>query len=294
MDQSLDSRLDERFQAPARKRQLPWHYSLEATARDRDALPALQGTLTPGTRISVTYLPGETLEDRLGTAMAVRDAGFVPVPHISARRLKSHDELDDFLARLQAIGASENVFIIAGDVSTPYGPFADTLSVIDTGKLGRYGVRSVGFAGHPDGHPEVDDRVLRDALLNKSAALAAYGLRGEIVTQFGFDAEGFLSWIEDVRALGLEQLVRIGAPGPANIGTLLKFAARCGVKTSARMMSRYGASVTKLLTTATPRHMFDALEAGYDPAVHGAVRYHLYPFGGLMRTVEWMADYEQE
>ena len=35
---------------------------------------------------------------RVAAAKAVRELGFVPVPHISARRLKSQEQLEEFLA----------------------------------------------------------------------------------------------------------------------------------------------------------------------------------------------------
>jgi methylenetetrahydrofolate reductase (NADPH) len=89
---------------------------------------------------------------------------------------------------------------------------------------------------------------------------------------------------------GIEAPVRIGVPGPAGIKTLLRFAAHCGVGASASVMAKYGVSLTRLLGTAGPDKLIDDFARGIGPE-HGAVRLHFYPFGGLTKTVEWIADY---
>jgi methylenetetrahydrofolate reductase (NADPH) len=81
--------------------------------------------------------------------------------------------------------------------------------------------------------------------------------------------------------------VRIGVPGPAGIGTLVRYAARCGVGASATVMAHYGASLTQLMGSAGPDKLIAALEHGLTPAL-GPVRLHFYPFGGLARTVQWI------
>jgi methylenetetrahydrofolate reductase (NADPH) len=56
-------------------------------------------------------------------------------------------------------------------------------------------------------------------------------------------------------------------------------------------MARYGVSITKLLTTAGPDALVSELAAGIDPARHGKVLLHFYPFGGLARTAQWVRDF---
>ncbi len=55
-------------------------------------------------------------------------------------------------------------------------------------------------------------------------------------------------------------------------------------------MAKYGVSLTRLLGTAGPDKLIDDFARGIGPE-HGAVRFHFYPFGGLTKTVEWIADY---
>ncbi len=55
-------------------------------------------------------------------------------------------------------------------------------------------------------------------------------------------------------------------------------------------MARYGVSLGRLLGSAGPDELVDRLAAGLRPE-HGPVRLHFYPFGGLVRTVEWINGY---
>ena len=49
-------------------------------------------------------------------------------------------------------------------------------------------------------------------------------------------------------------------------------------------------SLAKLIGTAGPDKMVDTLAANLKPK-HGPVRLHIYPFGGLERTVAWINGY---
>jgi methylenetetrahydrofolate reductase (NADPH) len=121
----------------------------------------------------------------------------------------------------------------------------------------------------------------------KCAMVMEQGMKPLIVTQFGFSAEPFLRWIEELRARGIDAPVRIGVPGPAGIKTLLRFAARCGVGASASVMAKYGISLGRLIGTAGPDRLLADLAAGLRTG-HGAVALHFYPFGGLDKTVDWI------
>ena len=81
-----------------------------------------------------------------------------------------------------------------------------------------------------------------------------------------------------------------GVPGPAGIKRLLAFAARCGVGASTSVLKKYGISVTNLLGSAGPDKLVDAFAKGLDRE-HGRVRLHFYPFGGMVKTLEWVHGY---
>ncbi|UNK46255.1 methylenetetrahydrofolate reductase [Arthrobacter sulfonylureivorans] len=266
-------------------------FSLEMTGKDVPALEDAAGTIPPGTLINVTFLGNEDLPMRVSAAAAVKRHGFVPVPHVSARRLASQAELEDFLRALSADAAPEDVFVVGGDPAEPMGPFADSLEVIRSGLLPKYGIRRVGISGYPEGHPDISDDVLWKALEDKYAELQQQNLESVIITQFGFDADPVFEWLAEVRRRGINAPVRIGVPGPAGVKRLLNYAKRFGVASSAGIVHKYGFSLTNLLGTAGPDKFLEEFASRYNPAVHGTVKLHFYTFGGMKATAEWVEGF---
>ena len=123
-------------------------FSIEMTAKDVPALEQAAPLLPPGTKIPVAFLPGETMAQRVFAARRVRELGFIPIPHISARRIASVLELERFLAALRSQAQIDHAFVVAGDPPKPMGPFDDALALIRTGLHARYGVRRVGISGY--------------------------------------------------------------------------------------------------------------------------------------------------
>jgi methylenetetrahydrofolate reductase (NADPH) len=272
--------------------QLVSDFSLEMTGKDVPGLLEAKHAIPPGTKINVTFLGNEDLDMRVSASEAVLEAGFIPVPHISARRLASQDQLEEFLGRLQEVGATEHVFAVGGDPAEPEGPYPDSLSVIRSGLLQKYGVREVSIAGYPEGHPDISSEVLWRHLEDKSAALEEQGLDAVILTQFAFDTDPVMAWIDQVRARGIDTQIRIGTPGPAGIKRLLGFARRFGIGANAMIVKKYGFSLTNLMGTAGPDQFVTDL-AGLlaQDASSGSVKLHFYTFGGLLATSEWARQY---
>ncbi|MFJ8272107.1 methylenetetrahydrofolate reductase [Streptomyces sp. NPDC094154] len=269
-------------------------FSLEMTGKDIPKLEEAHPSIPPGTRINITFLAHEDLPTRLAAARAVKRLGFVPVPHISARRLRSRTDLERFLAGLRDDGTVENVFVVGGDPVRAEGPYEDALAVIRTGLLQHYGVRHAGISGYPEGHPAIADHVLWSAMADKHAALGAQRLAGDVITQFGFDVDPVLAWLEGTRTRGVGLPIRIGVPGPAGIKRLITYAARFGVGTSASITKKYGFSLTNLMGTVGPDRFLRALAEGYDAGRHGVVKVHFYTFGGIGATSEWIARFREE
>ncbi|MBN9605627.1 MAG: methylenetetrahydrofolate reductase [Actinomycetales bacterium] len=267
-------------------------FSLEMTGKDVEGLAEAAPLLPAGTRVNVTFLGNEDLEMRLAAARAVLAHGLVPVPHISARRIRSAAELEEFLAALREAGAHEHVFAVGGDPAEPQGPYASSLELIRSGLLAEHGVREVSIAGYPEGHPDIADAELWSALVDKSAELAQQGLGSVVLTQFAFDTDPVLTWIRAVRDAGIDATLRIGTPGPAGIKRLVSFATRFGVGANAMIVKKYGFSLTNLMGTAGPeRFVADLgarLEEGPDA---GPVGLHFYTFGGLPATARWVQEH---
>jgi methylenetetrahydrofolate reductase (NADPH) len=265
-------------------------FSIEITAKDVEGLREVAPKLPPDTPVAVTFLPGETLEARLAAAREVRVLGFEPMPHFSARRIKSEAEFKLMIEQMVAEAGVKRCFVIAGDPPAAEGPYSDSSMLIETGLFEANGILAIGIAGHPEGHPNMTKEECFTVLKKKSAMIHERGMKPIIVTQFGFDPDAFMEWLVELRVQGIDAPVRIGVPGPTNIKSLMKFAARCGVSASTSVLAKYGISITKLLGTAGPDKMVDTFAKSFNEK-HGRVRLHFYPFGGLPKTVEWIEDY---
>lgn len=265
-------------------------YSLEMTAKEIEGLKEAASKIRPGTQIAVTFLPGEEMSQRVECAKLVRELGFEPIVHLSARRFTSEAELEQYLSDITSQAGVKRVFIIAGDPPEPEGPYSDSLQIIETGLLEKYGIEIVGIGGHPEGHPNVSKPDLWIWMEKKIEAIRARGMTPLVVTQFAFDDDAIIDWVKEMRGRGIDVPVRLGVPGPAGIKRLLGFAKRCGVGASASVMKKYGISLTNLIGSAGPDKLVNSLDKGLTEEA-GRVRLHLYPFGALTASAEWINSY---
>ncbi len=265
-------------------------FSLEMTAKDVDALRAAAPLLPKETPVAVTFLPGEEAHARVAAAIAVRELGFEPMPHFSARRIVSAGEFEKYLQAVTREAGVERCFVVAGDPPEPQGPYFDSMALIGSGAFERAGIKAIGIGAHPEGHPVMSAAQCWDVLALKIQEIEKRDMAPLIVTQFAFDAAPVLAWLKELRARGMDAPVRIGVPGPAGIKRLLRFAAHCGVGASTSVLKKYGISLGNLLGTAGPDKLVSAVAKNLGPE-HGRVRLHFYPFGGLDATAQWIRAY---
>jgi methylenetetrahydrofolate reductase (NADPH) len=260
--------------------------SIEVLPRDDAALAALKDAMPAGTEVFVTFLPQETVLRTVEICARLKQAGFTPVPHVASRGFPSVEVLDDYLSRARDAGV-ERVLVIAGDIDEPRGPFTQSLDLLQTGLVQKYGIRTVAFAGHPEGHPKANDAVMDEALRRKIAYARANGMEPRIVTQFSFDAAPILAWLTRIRAGGIDAPVRIGVAGPASMTTLVKYAMRCGVGNSLRALKTQATRIGALLGDTGPDQVVtDLAAANLSPS--NVAGLHFFPFGGVAKTGKWL------
>lgn len=278
--------------ATANTRTLMRDFSLEMTGKDVEALREAAPSIAPGTRVNVTFLGNEDLNMRVTAAKAVKDLGFIPVPHISARRIQSEDELKEFLQALADVDAAKHVFAVGGDPAEPMGPYGSSLEMLESGIFPDFGVQDVSVAGYPEGHPDISDEVLWRELKGKVNLLTEQNLSTVILTQFGFDTDPVATWLNDLAAASISAPVRIGVPGPAGVKRLLGYAKRFGVGTSAGIVKKYGFSLTNLMGSAGPEKFLKELaEDAAASNFKGDVGVHFYTFGGMAKTADWAQEF---
>jgi methylenetetrahydrofolate reductase (NADPH) len=265
------------------------NYSIETTVRESARIERYADMVRPGTELYIPHVPGTEPHETVALAARLRKEGMEPVPHIVARRQESAAALDDWLARFVGEAGVRQVLVVAGDIAQPVGEFESALQILERGFIEKHGIKKVGVAGHPEGHKDVSDPVLRDAIVRKNEYAAKTGSDVYIVTQFVFLPTPVINWeasTGDVNRLPF----KVGLPGLATLKTLLKYAIDCGAGPSLAAVSKHATNLTKLVTVSAPDEVVVGL-ATYRQQ-HPETRMqgvHFFPFGGLKRTAEWLA-----
>jgi methylenetetrahydrofolate reductase (NADPH) len=258
---------------------------------DGHQLAALRDNFAVGTEVTITFLPGDNVRTNVETATALRRAGYEPVPHIAAREIASREALNDFVARLRSEADVRRVLLIAGDVAGSRGPFKSSRDVAASGLLEAHGIRRVSVAGHPEGHPFLDVPAAFRGLQAWSDWGREANIRVDVVTQFCFEAAPILNFLGELSARQIALPVIIGIAGPATPATLTKFALRCGIGNSMRALRSQISRFGRLLVDAGPDEVMRGLEAAPRATTGAIAGFHLFPFGGLRKSANWLRGY---
>lgn len=264
-------------------------FSIESLPATEKAVASLGETLRPGAPVYVVSPPARTQSEVVETAVLLDRAGFRPVPHVAARSFADRDRLADYLWRLTSRARVDRVLLVGGNRRKPIGEFETALDVLETGLFQEFGIRRVGLAGHPEGHPEVAADVIAAALRDKIAYGREAGLEMHVVTQFCFDPHVVIDWVAELQSDLGPVPVHVGVPGPGSLTSLVRFARMCKIGDSVRFLTR-GAGKALLLANWTPDKFLTAL--AYYTSVNpdcGIDRLHFYSFGGTLRTAKWLA-----
>ena len=263
--------------------------SVEISSRGHQ-IAQLGDHFAAGTDVTITFLPGDHYRHNVETATALRRAGFNPVPHIAAREMTSREALDDFLARARGEAAVSRILLIAGDVAAARGPFRSTRDVCSSGLLEAHGIASVSLAGHPEGHPYLELPEAMNGLKAWRDWGRRTGTRVDLVTQFCFESTPILQWIAALKAASIDLPIIVGLAGPATPATLTKFALRCGIGNSMRALRSQIGRFGRLLTDTGPGDVVRGLQSAPAAATAPIAGFHLFPFGGLRKSGEWLRN----
>ena len=267
--------------------------SVEVSSRGHQ-LQQLQDHFGAGSEVTITFLPGDNYRHNVATAVALRRAGYNPVPHIAAREMASREALDDFLSRARGEADVTRVVLIAGDVALAKGPFKSSFDLVATGLFEARGIARVSVAGHPEGHPWLGAAETFKMLEAWRDWGQRMGIELDIVTQFCFESAPILGLIGELDARGIGLPVIVGLAGPASLATLTKFALRCGIGNSMRSLRGRIGRFGRLVTDSGPDDVIQGLRSAPAAATASIAGFHLFPFGGLRKTAGWLHDYGEE
>ncbi|HUP86151.1 MAG TPA: methylenetetrahydrofolate reductase [Acidimicrobiales bacterium] len=246
-------------------------------------------SLPRGATISVTASPGKTIETTVDLAIELEATGLRAIPHLSARMVRDRAHLAELLTRLEDAGI-DRAFVVGGDADEP-GEFLDGLSLLRAmADLGR-SPKELGCPCYPQGHPDIPDDALAQALRDKSP-LVSY-----ITTQLCFDPKAIASFIAARRAEGIANPLKLGMPGVAEIPKLLSISARIGVKDASKFVLRNYRFVGQLLKSGgayKPSRLLRQLAPLIADPATAVAGLHVYTFNNVESTEAWRRDFEAE
>ncbi len=263
--------------------------SLEISPRELHRAAEVAALLPANTCVYIPSLPGLPLARTLEAIAALRAAGLDPVPHVSARRILDEEEFRAFLKEAVAKHGVHRVLLVGGDEPKAKGPFADSLQILESGLLVDSGIREIGVAGYPEGHPRISNLIRFFETKRKLAREQGLGLY--VVTQFSFAPHRVVEYCAGLARTAPEVSIYAGLAGPTDPVALARYAQRCGVSISLRALRTLGSGIARLVTNADPREQLIALarySLSREPS--NLVGVHIYSFGGAVRTAVWMRE----
>lgn len=232
-------------------------------------------------RLTVTASPTHVLDETVEVATRLRALGHAVTVHLAARMVRNRAHLDELLAAMAASGV-DDAFVVGGDATPPYGPYASAVELLPLIQEHPQRPRTIGIAGYPEGHPLVDSTTLTDALEQKGQ-LADY-----IVTQLCFDSTTLLGWVRATRQAGIGLPVFAGVPGIVDRRRLLEISARVGVGPSLQFLRKQGGLRNLLrLSASSADRLYDALAPHLDDPQLNLAGFHYFTFNRLLETWQW-------
>ena len=284
---------DARLRAPllTRMSELLVGGSLELLPKELHRAGEVAALLPADTCVYLPSLPGLPLSRTLEAVAAIRAAGLDPVPHVSARRILDREEFAEFLRKAVSEHRVHRVLVLGGDEPKPKGPFNDSLQLLETGLLASSGIREIGVAGYPEGHPRIPASDLVSSFEKKRQLAREQGLGLYVVTQFSFAPQRVTEFCARLARTAPEVSIYVGMAGPTDPVALARYAQRCGVSVSLRALRTLGSGIAQLVTHSDPREQLTAVARySLQREASNVVGAHLYSFGGAVRTAAWMRE----
>ncbi len=264
------------------------NYTIETTPKNFEKISDLNNLLPKNTSVYITYLPNENYKNIIKTAKKIKDQGFEPIPHLPARTIENFSEVEKYLGMLSEVSGAKKILIIGGSGSQN-GNISSSMEVLQTGLIDKFHFKEIGLAGHPEGSPDINNKELDKAIIDKNKFATNTQAKLYFVTQFFFEASSFIEWEKHLEELGNKIDIHAGLPGPANILTLINFAKSCGIKNSINFLSKQALKISKLASTKAPgKLIYELSKYKHSKTNSKLTKLHFYPFGGIKKTSRWI------
>ncbi len=252
-----------------------------ATIEDK----VLEG-LPVGRTVTVTASPSQGIESTVSMAEKLSAHGYDAVPHIAARMVSGRSELSEITSRLHDAGI-KTVFVPGGDQEPPAGDYHCALDLLqDLSNLGNPALE-VGITGYPETHPSISDDLTVQSMWDKRKHAS------HVVSNLTFDPSLLDTWVQRMRARGLDLPVILGVPGPIDRAKLLTMATKIGVGDSTRFLAKNKGIMARLAAPGGftgERFLENSAQHLATPTAH-VIGLHLYTFNQVAATEKWRKDY---
>ncbi len=248
-------------------------------------------TLPLGSRVFLTHLAGKPEALQVEAAARITELGYVAVPHLAARNFKTERDYVNLVEAHSRNGIDEVLFLGGNPALFP-GPLGESAELLAHPVLSDSSIRTAFVAGYPEGHPNIPEVRLKDALKRKLEICARRSLEPRVVSQFAFDGAMIGAWAKRLHDDFPEVPVHVGLAGVTSLTKLIRFAAMCGVGPSIAALRRSASGLLNIVADRNPADVIDAVSSAYpDPVT--PLHLHFFPFGGWEKTLAWLGDYRE-
>ena len=243
------------------------------------------GTLQPNMHVAITCSPTKGVDTTLELSEKLIAQGFQVIPHISAKSVTGEKHLETIIKKLDELSI-ESVFVPGGDGPEPLGEFNNAYDLLKALQKSGHNLKKIGIAAHPEGHPDISNKILMEALEKKK------GLADYIVTQMCFDANILGDWLVRINQQGIHLPVWVGLPGVIERGPLLRTSLRIGVGDSLRFLKKKSKVAAELMKSSiyNPEKLVTSISEYKDIADTNLAGYHIFCFNQIEKTEKWRTE----
>tara|TARA_Y100000748_G_scaffold294330_1_gene284874 strand:- start:26 stop:874 length:849 start_codon:yes stop_codon:yes gene_type:complete len=258
---------------------------LEKSYMEIIPVPGIEDRVSPlpsDMYLAVTCSPTKGVDETLELSEKLIGKGFKVTPHIASKCVSGEKHLEIIIKKLDELGI-DSIFVPGGDRPEPMGDFSNASDLLRSLKKIGHNLKKIGMAAHPEGHPDVSNEVLMEALEEKK------DLADFIVTQMCFDAKILNDWMVEIHNKGIDLPVWVGLPGVIERGRLLKTSLRIGVGDSLRFLRKKSQVATELMKSSVynPDDLLKDITEQNDTNQSNLAGYHIYCFNQIETTETW-------
>ena len=247
---------------------------LDSVMAKCDALPA-------GAAVTVTASPSHGIEATFDLCERLAARGHDVTPHLAAHMTRDSAHLQELLDRARAARITK-VFVVGGDAKDR-GTFHDGLHLLQAMDELGHPFTEIGVPSYPEGHPDIADDALLQALRDKQRYATA------MTTQMCFNPRALAEWLARIRTEGITLPLHLGVPGVAELHHLMTISARIGVADSARYLKKNRAMVGHLMKKGSfgPDVFLESLASTLADPAADVQALHVFTFNQVSKTAEW-------